>query len=54
MTLATEYSDTLLGTIKQLTRCQRSPEIELDEDARKKPDQIWPGPGGPAPEAYAW
>jgi aryl-alcohol dehydrogenase-like predicted oxidoreductase len=29
-------------------------EIKLDEAAMKKLDEIFPGPGGPAPEAYAW
>ena len=29
-------------------------EVKLDETAKKKLDEIFPGPGGPAPEAYAW
>jgi aryl-alcohol dehydrogenase-like predicted oxidoreductase len=29
-------------------------ELQLDQDVVKKLDTIWPGPGGPAPEAYAW
>lgn len=29
-------------------------EIKLSEDVLKKLDEIWPGPGGTAPEAYAW
>jgi aryl-alcohol dehydrogenase-like predicted oxidoreductase len=29
-------------------------DIELDDDAMAKLDDIWPGPGGTAPEAYAW
>jgi len=29
-------------------------EIELSEEILGKLDQIWPGPGGTAPEAYAW
>jgi len=28
--------------------------LGLDERAKKKLDEIFPGPGGPAPEAYAW
>jgi aryl-alcohol dehydrogenase-like predicted oxidoreductase len=28
--------------------------IELDADTLEKLDAIWPGPGGEAPEAYAW
>jgi hypothetical protein len=26
----------------------------LGDDALARLDEIWPGPGGPAPEAYAW
>jgi aryl-alcohol dehydrogenase-like predicted oxidoreductase len=29
-------------------------EIELSVDVLKKLDELFPGPGGPAPEAYAW
>ena len=29
-------------------------EIDLDEATLARLDQIWPGPGGQAPEAYAW
>ena len=29
-------------------------EVKLDAGAKKKLDEIFPGPGGPAPEAYAW
>jgi hypothetical protein len=29
-------------------------EIKLDKAALKKLDEIWPGPGGEGPEAYAW
>ncbi len=29
-------------------------EIKLDEATLKRLDEIWPGPGGTAPEAYAW
>jgi aryl-alcohol dehydrogenase-like predicted oxidoreductase len=29
-------------------------EIELSEEALARLDEIWPGPGGEAPEAYAW
>ena len=29
-------------------------ELELPEDAMSRLDAIFPGPGGPAPEAYAW
>jgi aryl-alcohol dehydrogenase-like predicted oxidoreductase len=41
-------------TMEQLTGSLRSLEIKLDEAAIKKLNEIWPGPGGEAPEAYAW
>ncbi len=41
-------------TLDQLTGSLRSLELKLDEAALKKLDEIWPGPGGEAPEAYAW
>ncbi|HEY2981245.1 MAG TPA: aldo/keto reductase [Anaerolineales bacterium] len=41
-------------TLEQLTGAVHALEIKLDEAALKKLDQIWPGPGGEAPEAYAW
>jgi aryl-alcohol dehydrogenase-like predicted oxidoreductase len=41
-------------TLDQLTGSLRAFKIKLDKAARKKLDGIWPGPGGEAPEAYAW
>nr|WP_306465704.1 aldo/keto reductase [Thermopolyspora flexuosa] len=41
-------------TIDQLDGAIRALEIELDEKALATLDEIFPGPGGPAPEAYAW
>jgi len=41
-------------TMEQLTGCLRCLEIRLDEATLSQLDEIWPGPGGPAPEAYAW
>jgi aryl-alcohol dehydrogenase-like predicted oxidoreductase len=41
-------------TLDQLTGSLRALEIKLSEDQLKTLDEIWPGPGGPAPEAYAW
>jgi aryl-alcohol dehydrogenase-like predicted oxidoreductase len=41
-------------TMEQLTGSLRALEIKLDETAMKTLDEIWPGPGGEAPEAYAW
>jgi aryl-alcohol dehydrogenase-like predicted oxidoreductase len=41
-------------TIKQLEENVKALEIRLDEVTLKKLDEIWPGPGNQAPEAYAW
>jgi len=41
-------------TMEQLTSSLRTLELELDDAALAKLDEIWPGPGGTAPEAYAW
>jgi aryl-alcohol dehydrogenase-like predicted oxidoreductase len=41
-------------TIEQVTDSVKALELNLSEETLKKLDEIWPGPGGPAPEAYAW
>lgn len=41
-------------TDEQLVGSLRALEIKLDDAAMKKLDEIFPGPGGAAPEAYAW
>ena len=41
-------------TIDQLESAVRATEIELDEATLTKLDEIFPGPGGEAPKAYAW
>jgi aryl-alcohol dehydrogenase-like predicted oxidoreductase len=41
-------------TMEQLTGSLHALELKLDEAALKKLEEIWPGPGGTAPEAYAW
>ncbi|MGY2895346.1 aldo/keto reductase [Deinococcus sp. UYEF24] len=41
-------------TPEQLSGAMRALDITLDAEALKKLDEIWPGPGGQAPEAYAW
>ncbi len=41
-------------TMEQLQGSLRSLEVELNDDIMKQLDEIWPGPGGHAPEAYAW
>jgi len=39
--------DQLLGSLHAL-------ELKINDDILARLDQIWPGPGGQAPEAYAW
>jgi aryl-alcohol dehydrogenase-like predicted oxidoreductase len=39
--------DQLLGSMRAL-------EVELSDEVLGRLDEIFPGPGGPAPEAYAW
>ncbi len=41
-------------TVDQLTGSLRALEIKLSDETLKKLDEIFPGPGGVAPEAYAW
>ena len=41
-------------TAKQLDGALRALEIKLSDDVLKKLDELWPGPGNQAPEAYAW
>ncbi|SET46337.1 aldo/keto reductase [Paenibacillus sp. NFR01] len=41
-------------TLEQFEDSLRVVEIELDAETLKKLDEIFPGPGRPAPEAYAW
>jgi aryl-alcohol dehydrogenase-like predicted oxidoreductase len=41
-------------TPEQLTGNIRSLEVQLDGATARRLDEIWPGPGGPAPEAYSW
>lgn len=41
-------------TIEQLTGSLRSLKIKFTKAEMKKLDEIWPGPGGEAPEAFAW
>ncbi|HEV2654897.1 MAG TPA: aldo/keto reductase [Ktedonobacteraceae bacterium] len=41
-------------TQEQLDGTLRALDIELSEETLNKLDEIFPGPGGPAPEAYAW
>ena len=41
-------------TIEQLESTLHATEIKLEEATLKKLGEIFPGPGGEAPEAYAW
>lgn len=41
-------------TMDQLNGSLRALEIDLNEEMMKRLDEIFPGPGGAAPEAYAW
>jgi aryl-alcohol dehydrogenase-like predicted oxidoreductase len=41
-------------TLEQLEGSVRATEIELTDDVLAQLDEIFPGPGGTAPEAYAW
>jgi aryl-alcohol dehydrogenase-like predicted oxidoreductase len=41
-------------TMEQLEDALRAAELKLDPKAIEAIEQIWPGPGGEAPEAYAW
>ena len=41
-------------TTEQLDGTLRALEIPLSREILEKLDEIFPGPGGPAPEAYAW
>jgi hypothetical protein len=38
----------------QLDGSMRALEIEISKEIAHRLDQIFPGPGGAAPEAYAW
>jgi aryl-alcohol dehydrogenase-like predicted oxidoreductase len=41
-------------TMDQMETCLRSLDLVLGEDTLERLDAIFPGPGGQAPEAYAW
>jgi aryl-alcohol dehydrogenase-like predicted oxidoreductase len=41
-------------TLEQFDSSLRALEIEIDDETSSRLDKIFPGPGGPAPEAYAW
>ncbi|MHB1526508.1 MAG: aldo/keto reductase [Candidatus Dormibacteria bacterium] len=41
-------------TLEQLDGALRALEVKLSQEDLERLDQIFPGPGGAAPEAYAW
>ena len=41
-------------TLEQLEDAVHAEKLKLSSEAMSKLDAIWPGPGGQAPEAYAW
>jgi NDP-hexose C3-ketoreductase / dTDP-4-oxo-2-deoxy-alpha-D-pentos-2-ene 2,3-reductase len=41
-------------TIEQLDGALRALDVTIGEDVLERLDSIFPGPGGPAPQAYAW
>ncbi len=41
-------------TMEQFEGSLRALEIKLSDETLIRLDEIWPGPGGEAPEAYAW
>lgn len=41
-------------TMEQLDGAMRATEIQLSDETLAALDEIWPGPGGEAPVAYAW
>ncbi len=41
-------------TLGQLESCMKALDVKLDAEALRKIDEIFPGPGGEAPKAYAW
>lgn len=41
-------------TVEQMRENLKALELKLSDEVLAKLDEIWPGPGGEAPEAYAW
>ncbi len=41
-------------TMQQLEDAMRAIDLDLDPDQITRLDEIWPGPGGEAPEVYSW
>ena len=41
-------------TLEQLDQAFAALEVHLSDDFWAQVEGLWPGPGGEAPEAYAW
>jgi aryl-alcohol dehydrogenase-like predicted oxidoreductase len=41
-------------SVEQLRENLKAPTLKLSTETLAKLDEIWPGPGGEAPQAYAW
>nr|WP_277424548.1 aldo/keto reductase [Pseudomonas orientalis] len=41
-------------TVEQLKDALRATSVSLSDDTVRCLEEIWPGPGGEAPQAYAW
>jgi aryl-alcohol dehydrogenase-like predicted oxidoreductase len=41
-------------TVEQLRQNLKAPSLALSGETLAKLDEVWPGPGGEAPQAYAW
>jgi aryl-alcohol dehydrogenase-like predicted oxidoreductase len=41
-------------TVEQLDGALHALDVQLDDEVAKQLDALFPGPGGTAPEAYAW
>jgi aryl-alcohol dehydrogenase-like predicted oxidoreductase len=41
-------------TVAQLRENLKAPSLKLSDETLARLDEIWPGPGGEAPWAYAW
>ena len=41
-------------TVEQLRQNLKAPSLTLSNETLTRLDEIWPGPGGEAPQAYAW
>jgi len=40
--------------VEHLTGCLSALDVTIDEGASSQLDELYPGPGGEAPDAYTW